>query len=508
MNQDKIAVATLYMLAKRYQKQSWNELECILPEVMPPLGANALRKWIHQHHQDLDNAPDLMLLESTVFGERAGVFHLSQCLLELSPKEKLSVSGIKRTSGIEQQWGNTAFQCEIFDHLTNFETEKYSKIVDFHSSEYEQESGMGRYDSSVIKELGAYDWLSRGIGEKFKIDNNTIAFLKIASLVLHLTKDGKAMIEIPLTMWNMYPSMKEFLFSQGCIESMIILTDERKEYRREKFCLLIFHAMRPYEAQNQKVSMYDMGENGWKWLVEHVESVQEALHQEEHQYSWKALQQSENSSLSVRKGQVKEFLLKDVLVQEIRRGVRLRETAQLSNEKTNLFYLNMSDISDGILWTPESYLDDSSFEKSPCILEKKNVLLVSRIGTVSDGFKTAVFQPSILKKKERILVGENFYMVVLDESKVNIFYIQAYLESHVGRSLLSEAIKGKSVPVIGIDSLENLRIPAYDLETQCKIGEGFRKEVLKKMESNRKKYEELRRKKDSYILDYLSQAPN
>ena len=64
-------------------------------------------------------------------------------------------------------------------------------------------------------------------------------------------------------------------------------------------------------------------------------------------------------------------------------------------------------------------------------------------------------------------------MIELDQTKVNPYFIKAYLESENGTIALSRVMVGATMPNIPIDGLKKIMVPCPDMETQNKVAENY-----------------------------------
>ena len=160
------------------------------------------------------------------------------------------------------------------------------------------------------------------------------------------------------------------------------------------------------------------------------------------------------------------------LITSITRGVQLKaeELNQLrTNLKTDKYYLMLSHITKGVLdlnnnpqylrYIPENY-------NKYCIEEES--LVISKIGLP---LKTVVVEPQYNKK---VLATGNVYIAKIDNSKINIYYLQAYLQSEQGLQCLKDISKGKNIKNISLEQLMTLKIPVPTLYKQKMIANEYK----------------------------------
>ena len=140
--------------------------------------------------------------------------------------------------------------------------------------------------------------------------------------------------------------------------------------------------------------------------------------------------------------------------------------SMVSDKPTNMQYLMLSNIQNGMLDNQLPYLDyiDPKYEKY-CL--KNNSLILSKNGYP---YKVAV---ASIAESQKILANGNLYIIELDESKVNPYYIKAFLESKQGISALKRITVGATIPSIGVDKLKKLMVPVPPMEEQMSVVEKY-----------------------------------
>ena len=158
------------------------------------------------------------------------------------------------------------------------------------------------------------------------------------------------------------------------------------------------------------------------------------------------------------------------VITEITRGApcnakQLDEMA--SEEATNMQYLMLANIQDGIIDDNLPYLSniDPRFEKY-CL--RDNDLILSKNGYP---YKIAVVS---IEDDRKILANGNLYIIRLDETKIDPYYAKAFFESEKGIALLKSITVGATIPNIGVDKLKKLNIPVPPLNEQKRIVDKYR----------------------------------
>lgn len=160
------------------------------------------------------------------------------------------------------------------------------------------------------------------------------------------------------------------------------------------------------------------------------------------------------------------------LISKITRGLQLRasELDDLkSTDKTPYRHLMLSNIQNGIISFDDgtqylTHLPDR-FEKY-CI--QNNSIVLSKIGT--QGFKSAVVK---VDDDCKLLVNGNLFVIEIDETKANPYYIQAFISSDVGVTLLDSIYTGTLIRSLSVSSLEKMVIPLPSMEKQQQIADKY-----------------------------------
>ncbi len=179
------------------------------------------------------------------------------------------------------------------------------------------------------------------------------------------------------------------------------------------------------------------------------------------------------------------------IVKSITRGAQLRASdldENKSNEPTNYRYIMLSNINDGdIYFTDNQYLKDIQPNlKKFCV--RNNSIILTKTG--SPDFKSAVVQ---VKEGTEILATGNMFILEIDETKADPYYVQTLFDSELGRTLFKSIYVGSAIPTISLEKLRKLEIPLPSLEEQNIIGEKYKEELERiadlkeKLETSREK---------------------
>lgn len=157
------------------------------------------------------------------------------------------------------------------------------------------------------------------------------------------------------------------------------------------------------------------------------------------------------------------------IIKNITRGAQIKAAVldeMVSDDPTPYQYLMLSNIQDGLISEELPYLKELD-EKQEKYCLKNNVLVVSKNGAP---VKVAV---ASVEEGQQILANGNLYIIELDESKANPYFVKAYLESEEGTIALSRITVGATIPSIPVESLKKILIPNPPIEQQNEVAEKY-----------------------------------
>ncbi|WP_352402811.1 N-6 DNA methylase [Pyramidobacter sp.] len=327
-----------------------------------------------------------------------------------------------------------------------------------------------------------------GSGERF-IEELTTKFPGISKAVSSdwvfnslicdlLTDDGKAVaIMTNGSTWNgMDMSMRKLFVESGLVECVIALPPRMFSVTSIATSLIVFSkgntCVRLIDASN----ICQQGRRYNEFSDEDISAIVNAL-KEDCEYS-KTLTFNElrenDYTLSLERylslsGNFEYATPFGDVIKSITRGASLTADqldAMATNNVTNMRYLELSNIQNGVIDDKLQYLShiEPSLEKY-CL--KDGSLLMSKSGYST---KLAVAR---VQEGQKILANWNLYIIELDEEKVNPYYLKAFFESERGIAVLKSISSGTSISVIGVDMLKKVKIPVPPLEEQNRIAQKY-----------------------------------
>ena len=78
-----------------------------------------------------------------------------------------------------------------------------------------------------------------------------------------------------------------------------------------------------------------------------------------------------------------------------------------------------------------------------------------------------------MQEGQRILANGNLYIIELDETKANPYFIKAFFDSEQGHAVLKSITVGTTIPNIGVEKLKKVEIPLPSMEEQERIAQNY-----------------------------------
>lgn len=164
--------------------------------------------------------------------------------------------------------------------------------------------------------------------------------------------------------------------------------------------------------------------------------------------------------------------LEDVLL-NVTRGAQIKADELddlISKEPTGVQYLMLADVQDGLISKELPYLKNLDRRLEKYCLHDKNII-ISKNGAP---FKKAVAR---VRDNQRILANGNLYVLEVDETKINPYFLMAYLESEQGSEALNAIAVGTALINIPVEGLRKLRIPLPSLAIQNEIAQEYEEKL-------------------------------
>ena len=315
------------------------------------------------------------------------------------------------------------------------------------------------------------------IPEVKKIANSD--WLYILNTVLHLEEGGKAVIMTTNgTTWNggLSKSIRERFIKMGWIEAVIALPANLYSSTSIPTSMLVLSKGNKTVRMIDASSMAEVGRRQNMLSDECITHIVSMLNEDSDNAKSVSIEEIQKQDYAINPSRFLEVEIEiedgvpfENLIIKVTRGAQVKANEldeMVSDEPTDYQYLMLANIQDGIISDELPFLKsmDKKMEKY-CI--KNNSLVISKNGAP---VKIAV---ASVREGRKILANGNLYVIELDETKVNPYFVKAYLESENGSIALSRVTVGAAMPNIPVDGLKKIMIPCPELEEQNKIAEKY-----------------------------------
>ena len=311
-------------------------------------------------------------------------------------------------------------------------------------------------------------------------------------LVSSITNAGKAVgIMTNGSTWNSTDRpIREYFVHEGFIETIVALPEKMFSTTAIPTTLVVF------SRKNERIRMIDArevcqkGRRQNEFSESDISAITSALTEDSEVSKSVDIREIEKNEFALNPTRYLEKLpeiengtIFDDVIIKIMRGAHLTATQldeMTSLEPTMVRFLKLSNIQDGFIDEKLPYLKEVDTRYQNYCIRPGN-LLISKNGLpvkadVTDvesnkdlrrgafaSFKVAVAD---IEPNMDVIANSNIYIIRLNESKVDPYYLKAYFESEQGALALNRIAVGATLPVISAEQLRKLIIPMPDLPAQ------------------------------------------
>lgn len=328
-------------------------------------------------------------------------------------------------------------------------------------------------------------WISKEIMQKFndilpevqKVQKSDWLF--ILNAVLHLSENGRAVVVTTNgTTWNggIDKIIREKFVKMGYLEAVIAMPANMYSTTGIQTSMLVL------SKDNKRVRMIDAnslasaGRRKNYLSDEAIEQIACMLKKDSDLSKSVTFDEIEKEDYAINpsrylqvEAEVENGVPFEYVIRNITRGAQVKANILdelVSERPTDYQYLMLANIKDGIIDDDLPYIKSIEHKLDKyCI--KNNSLVISKNGTP---IKIAV---ASVPSGQKILGNGNLYVIELDETKVNPYFVKAYLESENGTIALSRIMVGAVMPNIPVERLKKVIIPCPDMEKQNMMAEKY-----------------------------------
>ncbi len=299
-----------------------------------------------------------------------------------------------------------------------------------------------------------------------------------AILVESIKEDGKAIgVMSNAGTWNKLDTeMRKAFLENGYIEAVIALPERLYESTAIPTCLIVFSHGNTEVTFVDARSMCEKGRRNNIITDRDVEKILSCVTIET-EYSRKiTISELANNYYIINPIRYMEAATAledgvpfDSVIANITRGAQITASQLddlVSDIPTDVQYLMLGNIQDGTIDTNLPYLKglDPKLERY-CL--KNRSLILSKNGYP---FKVAI---ATIPEGKKVLANGNLYVIEIDETKADPYFIKAFLESDKGIAALKSITVGATIPNIGVEQLKKILVPSTPIEKQHEIAQRY-----------------------------------
>lgn len=290
----------------------------------------------------------------------------------------------------------------------------------------------------------------------------------------HLTEDGKAVVVMTNgSTWNSIDQkIREYYVRKGFVEAVIALPSKLFEGTAIPTTMMVL------SRNNKSVRMVDatnLCEQGRRENIitdSNIDTIIDLLENGGDGaviIDTKQIREKEfflNPSRYIEKAvEIEDGVEFGSLMKRITRGAPIKAAVldeMVSDEPTDTQYLMLANIQKGMISEDLPYLKELDTKLNKYCIGNRNLLL-SKNGAP---FKVAVAE---IEENRKILGNGNLFIIELDETKVNPYFLKAFFDSETGEAALSSIAVGSTMPNISAESLKKLIVPLPSLDKQNEV---------------------------------------
>lgn len=329
-------------------------------------------------------------------------------------------------------------------------------------------------------ELGAGKYFLDDVLQKYpNVPKRVLTDWIFSFLMLEkLNQEGKAVCVLPASyVWNStYKEVRKVLCEQGLVECVITLPKNMFQNITIQTAMIVYshgnEAVRLVDASN----VFQKGRRQNEFTHENLQLIYQATLQDgeiSKLISPEELQNNEwNFGLSRYVDLGIEFengVPFESVMKRVTRGANItaRQLDELvTNDITDMQYLMLSNIQDGVIQKDLPYLSKIEPKHEKYCLKNHDFIISKN----NFPYKTAVAE---IRENQKVLANGNLYIIELDESKVNPYYLKAFFDSQKGLAVLKRITVGDVMTSIAVDQLKKLMIPLHSMEEQNRVAQAY-----------------------------------
>ena len=152
----------------------------------------------------------------------------------------------------------------------------------------------------------------------------------------------------------------------------------------------------------------------------------------------------------------------------VRRAARLTASdldEYVTDDQTSFKCLSISDVNDYEISRKLRCFKSQPDKSDKYIVNDKDILLTR---AAVPNFKSAIYEKA---DGETVIANGNVYMITVDETRLNPYYLLAFFNSKLGQERLMAGSAGAAAIMLPTETIRNMQIPMVDMAQQKIIGD-------------------------------------
>ena len=301
----------------------------------------------------------------------------------------------------------------------------------------------------------------------------------IINVMNHLNKHGKAVVSVSNGVtWNrgINTVIREKFVKKGFVEAVIALPSNLYSNTGIACSLLVLSRNNKNIRMIDATEMVSVGRRQNVLSDENISKIIELLNTDDDNSKLVLGEEVAKNEYTLNPSRYlqKEMPIKngvafESVIKNITRGAQIKATILdeiVSDEPTNMQYLMLANIKDGIISDDLPYLKEMNPKYEKYCIKNGSLVISKNVSPV----KMAI---ASVKEGNKILANGNLYVIELDEDKINPYFLKAYLESENGKAALSRVAVGATLLNLPVEGLKKITIPLPDLKSQKIIADKY-----------------------------------
>lgn len=342
---------------------------------------------------------------------------------------------------------------------------------------------------------------------------NTSDYSFISLMLRNLDKEGKAIAVIPggALFNNIDQDIREYMIKKGLIEAVLELPTRMFYQTSIKTYMLVLSFNNKnvkfvnlsgcIKQELRNVNILDV-DKAYDIVSEEKQSRSVAIVNsekiKENRFSLVPLTYLDQDSLSIKNA----ISLKELA--EIFTGWQVsssqldkRYVKEEKNDEITTRIIQLSDINEGVIDKNSNLYTVDSRQINKFSVQNGDVL----ISTKSRKVKSAVVE---IEDDESFIASGSIMVIRVNTSKMDPYYLRAFLDSPIGQKLLAMKQTGNVIPNLTVNSVKTLKVPFFALEKQKNIAANY-KDKFMKIQFEKKRLEKLENEIDS-LFDFVTEG--